>query len=128
MKKVLLFIGICFAFNGYVLGKTENVNRYEITIGSSLRELYVEADLERVGSYLTMDWEAAEFLPDGWSTYVENLQANTPEGERINLKYEPPGRWFMENADTNRIQLKYKIRINHDDIEWEEGGTTNQPM
>lgn len=122
MKKVLLFIGICFAFNGHVSGKTENVNRYEITIGSSLRELYVEANLERVGSYLTMDWEAAEFLPDGWSTYVENLQANTPEGERINLKYEPPGRWFMENADTNRIQLKYKIRINHDDIEWEEGG------
>jgi len=98
-------------------------NRYEISIDPSLRNIQVSATLERNGDYLTMDWEAAEFLPDGWSTYVSDLVAISEKGNRMPLKYERPGKWLIEGeSKAKMVKFDYKVTIGHDSITWEEGG------
>lgn len=108
-------------FSLSVSAVARQVNSYEVSLDTSLRTVVVKANLETHGEYLTMDWEAADFLPDGWSHFVREIHAFTPDYTPISLDYEQPGRWKMEHVPA-QILLEYVISITHDSIIWEEGG------
>ena len=123
MKKI--FLSVCFLLISTAdnFAQPEISNVYEITIGDSLRQLHIQARLERLGTHLLMDWEAAGFLPDGWSTYVEGLTASDENGTGIPLQYQRPGKWLLVGNQLGRwINIQYTVNIGHDYINWEEGG------
>ena len=63
----------------------QNTNSFALKVDSEMRKISVEASLETKGTYLLMNWEAATFIPDGWSQFVTDIHAYGPDNEPIEL-------------------------------------------
>jgi hypothetical protein len=68
-------------------------DRYTLTISEeSLRVVHVDAILTDHQRVLTMDWESASHLSDGWATFVFGLEVRGPDGTEVTVT--PGGQAF----------------------------------
>lgn len=104
-------------------GKSGEPNLYTLTLHSdNLRTVHIEADLDAGQGCLRMDWEAAGFLEHGWATFVRNLRVEDQSGNAIPISTETPGCWTFASPPSRRVKISYDVLLNHDRINWEEGG------
>jgi len=100
----------------------EAQDSYTVTISEeNLRVIHVDAVLTHRQGHLTMDWESASHLRDGWATYVFGLEVKGLDGKEVAFKTEGRASWRLEEAP-DTINVSYDIRIGHDYIRWPDGG------
>lgn len=123
MFSLLILVG--FSLGACADETTENsdVDTFLITVDPAYpRLLKVEARLKTVDDILSMEWESAQFLEAGWATFVDDLKVYTSEGKELGIEHILPAKWKISGEKTDRIHLKYNIRLSHDYVAWEEGG------
>jgi predicted metalloprotease with PDZ domain len=96
---------------------------YTVTISEeNLRVVHVEAVITHHQGLLTMDWESASHLKDGWATYLFGLEVKGADGEEVSFVPEGRASWRLEDKAPDSIIVSYDIRIGHDYIRWPDGG------
>ncbi len=100
----------------------EAQDNYTVTISEeNLRIVHVDAVLRHRQGLLTMDWESASHLRDGWASYVFGLEVRGPDGKEVAFRPEGRASWRLVDAP-DTINVSYEVRIGHDYIRWPDGG------
>jgi len=95
-------------------------NHYTLTINAEATRAEVEADLWQSSNTLSMfDVSAVPGLPNGHVDLVENLEARDAIGNILSLRDLGEGDYAISGGQ--RIQLRYSVRLQHDDYVWPAG-------
>jgi len=96
---------------------------YTITVSEeNLRLVHVDAVLTHHQGLLTMDWESASHLRDGWATFVFGLEVKGPDGNAVAFAPEGRASWRLEEQARDSIHVSYDVRLGHNYIRWPDGG------
>jgi len=97
--------------------------RYRIRfLAGDLRTARVEATVRlRGGELITAPWGFPGSLPNGWATFVEDLEVRK-DGVPVPVTREPPGKWKVAEPDGTTLVLRYEVRLSHDAHRWDEAG------
>ena len=95
------------------------------------RAAQVEAEITISERKLRMASWGHPHLPQGWATFVNNLQITDGQGKPVNFEdagKETWGAWSVDAADSTRLHLKYEIEFSHDKHDWNDaGGQDSRP-
>ncbi|HPF61136.1 MAG TPA: hypothetical protein PLI93_03660 [Gemmatimonadales bacterium] len=96
--------------------------RYDVRVGSDPRTLSVRATVPARDSVLTMTpWGYPPSLARGWAAFVEGLEVRAGGQVMTTEPVEPTG-WRVDVADGTPLELRYTIRLRHDDHDWDPAG------
>ncbi|MEN9865259.1 MAG: hypothetical protein RL748_849 [Pseudomonadota bacterium] len=97
--------------------------QYHLVFSDADRRLVtVNASVTLKGGTLMMaSWGYASQLPQGWATFVENLVVSN-QGKRVPVELLPGGKWKVNAPDGTVLQLRYQVRLQHDQHEWDSAG------
>jgi len=103
---------------------SQKINYYTVLLNKEdLRNVKIEADLILENDTLYMDWESASFLDKGWSHFVRDIKAFDKKNKQLKLTSIDNAKWLVKGGKKNSaIHLEYSVQIDHDKINWEEGG------
>jgi predicted metalloprotease with PDZ domain len=87
----------------------------------AIRRIHVVATLPMTDDTLRMSSVAASQLPDGWGTFVHDLQAHMGS-QPLAVKPLPAGRWLVQPAGPRTVTLTYDVGIAHDSVQWDVSG------
>lgn len=90
--------------------------RYTIMMDSSDKRLvHIDAKVRTGGDTLLMYPEGASHVPQGWATYVRNLEAFDRQGDSVLLESTGPGAWRVPgHLKDQEIGLRYQVLLHHD--------------
>jgi predicted metalloprotease with PDZ domain len=95
---------------------------YTVGIDESYSEIDVEVLLaDSVDRVAMADW-GAEWLDDGWVTFVRDLNARTADGRPLALEPDGPGGWRIEaGARGGPVTLRYVVDLSFTREPWPFG-------
>ena len=90
--------------------------RYTVTVGSADKRLVrIDAKVRTRGDTLLMYPDGASHVPEGWATYIRNLEAFDRQGNRVLLESTGPGAWGVpDQFEGQEIGLRYEVLLHHD--------------
>ena len=97
--------------------------QYHLAFSESDRRLVtVNASVTLKGGTLMMaSWGYANQLPHGWATFVQHLVVSN-QGKRVPVELLPGGKWQVNAPDGTVLQLRYQVRLQHDQHDWDSAG------
>lgn len=96
--------------------------RYVISVPSYDKRLVrVSAQITTGGDSVMMYPDGAGHVPEGWATYIRNLQATDADGAPVTLEYLGNGQWRSEATAGRVLNLEYEVLIHHDAGPWPFG-------
>ena len=114
MNKVKLLMSILIlCFSTQVIA-----DEYTVTIkGKQQRIALVSAKITPENGTLKMNEFNEHGLPDGWATYIEDVQAKDAEGKRLNVTPIENSQWRIEGYKGGLVDLIYVAKLEHDRVE-----------
>lgn len=95
---------------------------YTLTFSDAApRRINVVARLPLESDTLMMSSTMASQLPDGYATFVHDLEAHDGV-RRVAVRQLPGGRWVVEGRRPAEITLTYNIVVAHDSVQWNVSG------
>lgn len=101
----------------------QGISEYTITVNKQnpLR-VFVKAKLETKGDTLYMNPNCPNYdYPEGWSTFINNLSVSSSNGKAIKYKYITKSKWYLEDKNTNRVEISYEIDLSFIQKRWDVG-------
>ena len=95
------------------------------------RTAHVDGEITVLGGTIKMLSWGHPWLPEGWATFVDQLEVRTADGTYIQA--EPVtedgwGSWTVDVEDETRVTISYDIRFDHDQYNWNlAGGADSRP-
>lgn len=96
-----------------------------------MRSVQVDAQIPITGGTIRMASWGHPYLPRGWATFVENLEITNTGGAPVAWSEdtgESWGAWNVEAADNETLNLRYTVKLTHDEFDWNQaGGEDSRP-
>lgn len=108
------------SFSGLAGGE---MNNYHITIDESnpLR-VHVSSELLIQGDTLYMSTNCPNYdYPEGWSTFIKNLQITTPDGRAVLFEYISKSKWLIKRNISDMLFLNYDVDLSFIKEKWDVG-------
>lgn len=81
----------------------------------------VVAHLPQVPSRLRMSANGAGQLPDGWATFVTDLELRDAGDAPIGVRRDGRNAWRVDGAPSGAVRLAYSVELAHDTVDWPGG-------
>jgi len=110
----------------------KRINDYTISFDASDRNTAkVKAKLILQDGIIKMTPWGHPWLPNGWATFVSELEIRSRNGEIIDysiVEKEGWGSWEVHTEDREELHLSYKVNFNHHKYDWNPaGGIDSRP-
>ena len=132
-SRVLSLI-LLLGFTGQPVGAADqdSIAAYKITFDAEDRKsARVEAEITLEEQTLRMAPWGHPYLPQGWATFVQNLEVTDQQGLPVNFEdagEETWGAWKVDAEDGTRLKLHYETEFSQDRYDWNEaGGQDSRP-
>lgn len=83
--------------------------------------IHVTAMLPQTPARLQMSGNGAGQLPDGWATFVTDLNLTDEAGSPIRVERDGRNAWRVDEGSTGAVRLGYSIELAHDTTDWPGG-------
>jgi predicted metalloprotease with PDZ domain len=112
--------------------KVNNHAEYRVTFSAEKPEVaHVRARLILKQQTLKMLPWGHPWLPDGWATFVHNMEVQDAAGSDIGfspVKEDGWGSWNVDAEDGAVLYLNYEVHFEHDQYDWNSaGGQDSRP-
>lgn len=78
----------------------------------------VEAEIAVKDGNLFMAPWGADFLPDGWASFVKNLRVTDKTGKEISYESKPNGAWQLNDISNDTVRLSYQVDLSFTKSKW----------
>ncbi|HLA12202.1 MAG TPA: hypothetical protein VJ023_16565 [Pyrinomonadaceae bacterium] len=96
--------------------------RYRIAFSQDKpQQLLVEAQLPVTGGRIFMNPFGADQLPDGWATFIRDLQAVDSSEHPLQIKSLGNATWQLGNNYVGEVKLSYKVNLSFAYEKWPAG-------
>jgi predicted metalloprotease with PDZ domain len=130
----ILTLVFLLAFAGQLVGAAdqETVDTYKIIFDAvDQRTARVEAEITIEEQTLRMAPWGHPYLPQGWATFVRNLEVTDQQGMPVSFEDagdETWGAWKVDAKDGARLKLQYETEFSQDEYDWyDAGGQDSRP-
>lgn len=99
--------------------------RYRLTFTQTdLRTVNVRALVKLEDPYLEMNsWGIPDELKKGWAEFVEIKSITDLNGNDVSFRWETESRrWRVAAEPGSEIDIRYLVRLKHDDYDWDSAG------
>jgi predicted metalloprotease with PDZ domain len=94
---------------------------YTLGIDASFSRIEVEGRLAAGVDRVAMaDW-GAEWLDDGWATFVRDLEASAADRQPLSVEPDGPAAWRIEGAASGPVTLRYVVDLSFTREPWPFG-------
>lgn len=100
---------------------SSSIAAYTVAIDSSFTRIDVEVQLAAGVDRLAMNPFGAEWLDDGWATFVRDLDARAADGRPLRLEPDGPAAWRIEGARGGAVTLRYVVDLSFTREPWPPG-------
>jgi predicted metalloprotease with PDZ domain len=127
MKKIQLFCLFLILANPYLYAQVNNsiLTNYNLRISkNNLRLVDVEANMTIQEPYLEMNpWGIPPEIEKGWAKFVD-IKSISDEADKL-IEYTwnvALKRWDLKTSKNTQLKIKYQVRLEHDNYNWDAGG------
>ncbi len=78
----------------------------------------VEAEITVSDGRLYMASWGADYLPNGWASFVKNLRITDNAGKDINYEVKPNGAWQLSSVSDGAARLSYQVDLSFTKTKW----------
>ena len=95
---------------------------YEVSINETRpRTLFVRARTLVTNGRLFMSQIGVDHLPEGWATFVSDLQASDEKGDKLNFEKGEGANWRVAQGYNGMVNLTYKVDLRFIYEDWVSG-------
>lgn len=100
----------------------ELTGSYHVRIaGDRPLHVFVEAQIPVSDGRLFMAPWGADFLPDGWATFLRKLQISDTRGRPLAFVANPKGEWKISERFDGKAKLSYEVDLSFTTTKWRYG-------
>lgn len=121
MKHLIYFLlSLIFPFFLNGQGPSKSTSQYHITIHNHDQAL-IECTLTATDSILRMSGTGAEQFENRWAKFVSDLSVTSENGEEVQVKSLPGGKWSHDADPGQILKLNYTVTLDHEEHNWSGG-------
>jgi len=78
----------------------------------------VEAQITVKDGRIFMAPWGADYLPNGWASFVKNLRVTDNAGKDVNFESKPNGAWQLGSISNGSVRLSYQVDLSFTKTKW----------
>jgi len=78
----------------------------------------VEAEIAVKDGHLYMAAWGADYLPNGWASFIKNLRITNDAGKVVNYESKPNGAWQLSSISDSLVRLSYQVDLSFTKTKW----------
>jgi predicted metalloprotease with PDZ domain len=82
---------------------------------------FIQAEIPVKNGRLFMAPWGADFLPNGWATFVRDFKVSEESNRPLAFEPKPNGEWQIANNFNGRVRLSYKVDLAFTKTKWKYG-------